>query len=116
MQEEEAGPPVVIGGGAALPFGGAVSYMPRGVPSVCAGRGAAGGTAASHGAPARIAPAPARAPVCPAPAPGLVVCIQRGSLPSCEARPARDAVRRRAPSPLPVNSGKKEYEDDVDIS
>ena len=116
MQEEETGPPVVIDGGAAALSEGAVPCTPRGVPSVRGGRGATGGTAASRGAPARSAPAPACALVCPAPAPAPVVRIQRGPFPSRGARSAGGAVRRRALSPLPVSSGKEEYEDNVDIN
>ena len=116
MQEEETGPPVVIGGGAAAPSGGAAPCTPRGVPSVRGGRGATCGTAASRGAPTLAAPAPSRAPFCPAPAPAPVVHIQRGPFPSRGARPAGGAVRRRAPSPLSVSSGKEEYEDNVDIN
>ena len=118
MQEEEAGPPVVIGGRAASPSEEAAPCTPRGVLSVHGGRDAAGGTATSRGAPtcAPPAPAPARAPARPAPALAPVVRIQRGSLPSCGARPAGGAVCRRAPSPLPVSSGEEEYKDDVDAS
>ena len=118
MQDEEAGPPVVVGGGAAAPFGGAAPRTPRGVASVYGGRGAAGGTAASRGAPARAlpAPAPARVPTRLAPAPALVVRVPREPLPTRGALPAGGAVCRHAPSPLPVSSGEKEYEDDVNIN
>ena len=118
MQEEEAGPPVVIGGGAAAPSGGATPRTPRGVPSVCDRRGAAGGTATSRDALTRAppAPAPSRVPARPTPAPAPVVHIQRGPFPSRGAHSAGGAVCRRAPSPLPVSSREKEYKDDVDAS
>ena len=118
MQEEEAGPPVVVGGGAASPSGETAPRTPRGVLSVCGGRGAAGSTATSRDAPTRspLAPAPARAPARPAPALAPVVHIQKGPLSSCGARPAGGAVRRCAPSPLPVSSEEEEYKDDVDAS
>ena len=121
MKGEEAGPPVVVGGGAAAPSGGAAPCTPRDVLSVCGGRGTAGGTAASRGAPARAASAPARAPVRPALAPALVVCIQRGPFPSCEARPLEVARPRKstggsARDALVVSGGEEEYEDDVDVN
>ena len=113
MQEEEAGPLVVIGGGSAAPFERAVSRAPHGALSVRGGRGAAGGTAASCGALARVAPA--RTPH-PAPAPAPVVRVPRGPLPSIGALPAGGEVYCRALSLLPVSSGEEEYEDDVDIN
>ena len=121
MQEEEAGHPVVVGGVAAAPSGGAVPCTPRGVLSVCGRRGAAGGTAASRGALARASPAPARALVRPASASAPVVCIQRGPFPSCGAHPREVARPRKsiggsARDALVVSGGEEEYEDDVDVN
>ena len=112
MQDEEAGPPGVVAGGG-------------GAPSVRGGRGAAGSTAASCGAPARAPSALARAPVRPAPAPAPVIRIPRGGHsvrgPSRGACPLGGVARpdRRAGSSalaaLILSESEEIYKNDVNV-
>ena len=101
MQEEEAGPPGVVGGGAAAPSEGAAPRMPRDVPSVCV---------------------LVRAPVAPRAASRSATPICKGrSHPSHEARLCGvaclcESVDGSALDALVVSRGEEEYEDNVNIS